>query len=513
MVKDFKQISVQQSKYPGTNKVTLILLGLVTGLFSGLIAVAYRYVLAELDTFRDSIYAMPLSVNYIWIFLLALLFSIIIVYLLKWAPLSGGSGIPQIRGELLGRVSMNPGPTLISKFLGGSMANLIGLSLGREGPSIQLGGVMGKIVGKLFKTDKLTTNYLITAGASAGLSAAFNAPIAGTLFTLEEVYGSFSHYLLLPSIVASITANFVSFTLSGKIHSFSFSVSQTIEMKDIGWVVLVGLFSGVVGILFNRIMEWTRQFFVWARLKPIYLIPIIFLLTVIVGIFQPDLLGGGHHLVEHMVAAPISVSMLGFLLIGKLIFTSISYNSGVQGGIFLPVLVLGAISGLLVFHLSGLEAVYMVNFIILGMGAVMTSVVRAPIMSIVLVLEMTGSFTHLIMLSFASIIAFIVGETSQTEPIYVTLYNNLMNKIHPKTEEKSELIVSYFTIEPESPLVNTTLSQLDFPTNLLIAEIKRDDVVILPKADDQINTLDTLLVLHNAVDTERVFDYFTHTGQ
>lgn len=510
MVKEYKQIPVRESNLAGTNKLKLIFLGLVTGLFSGMLAVAYRLVLAELDTIRDSIYNMPFSINYLWMFLAAFVFGVIVVQLLKWAPLSGGSGIPQIRGELLGRLSMNPGPTLISKFLGGSLANFIGLSLGREGPSIQLGGVTGKIVGKLFKTDKLTSNYLITAGASAGLSAAFNAPIAGTLFTLEEVYGSFSHYLLLPSIIASITANFVSFIFAGKIHSFSFRVNQTIDMNDIGWVALVGLIAGLVGILFNHFMEWTRRFFAWTRLKPIYLVPLIFMLTVVVGLFSPELLGGGHHLVEHMVVGPISVGMLVFWLIGKLVFTSISYNSGVQGGIFLPVLVLGAISGLLVYHISGLEPVYMVNFIILGMSAVMTAVVRAPIMSIVLVMEMTGSFTHLIMLSFASIIAFIVGEITRTEPIYETLYNNLIQRLTPQKVEESELIVSTFTIGPESPLKNTLISDLNLPTNLLIVEINREGLNLLPKADESIKTLDTVMVLHNVLDTELVHNYFTH---
>ena len=176
----------------------------------------------------------------------------------------------------------------------------------------------------------------------------------------------------------------------------------------------------------------------------------------------------------------------------------------------MPVLVLGAISGLLVYHISGLEPVYMVNFIILGMSAVMTAVVRAPIMSIVLVMEMTGSFTHLIMLSFVSIIAFIVGEITRTEPIYETLYNNLIQRLTPQKVEESELIVSTFTIGPESPLKNTLISDLNLPTNLLIVEINREGLNLLPKADESIKTLNTVMVLHNVLDTELVHNYFTH---
>lgn len=503
-----KNKKILQGQLPDASKIQLVFLGILTGVASGFVAVMYRYVLSELDTIRTAIYDLPISRAHLGMFLIAIVSALIISYLLKWAPFSGGSGIPQIRGEILGRLSMDPGPTLISKFLGGSLANFVGLSVGREGPSIQLGGLTAKIIAKVFKTDQLTSNYLMSAGASAGLAAAFNAPIAGTLFTLEELYGSFSHSLLLPSLVASITASYISFTLSGKFASFSFKVFETMEMQDIGWVILLGIFAGIVGISFNLVIEWTRRLFAWTKLKRRMILIIVFMLTVLVGLLYPDILGGGHHLVEHLVAAPYSLNSLLLLLVSKLLFTSISYNSGVQGGIFLPVLVLGALSGVIVYHFSGMASVYMINFIILGMVAVMTAVVRAPIMSIVLVMEMTGSFSHLIMLAVVALVAFLVAELLKIEPIYEKLYDNLMRGIQPSKAKKVDFMISAVKLSPDFAYFAQAIKDLEFPSKFIIVEIEREGQLFLPQGSDSLNVQDTLFILHDQSDTEQVYEYF-----
>ena len=119
-------------------------------------------------------------------------------------------------------------PTIASKIIGGGLGNLMGFSLGREGPSIQIGGASAKLVGKFLKREPDEIKYLITAGAAAGLAAAFNAPLAGCIFAIEELHKSYSKYVLLPALIASITANFISFVLMGNETAFSFAVAESL---------------------------------------------------------------------------------------------------------------------------------------------------------------------------------------------------------------------------------------------------------------------------------------------
>ena len=194
----------------------LIIDGLVVGILAGTFSILYRFMLSKLDKLRlflfkgmDSVFILVLSL---------IVIGFIVGKIVKWEPLSSGSGIPQVQAELLGKANMNSLKLIISKFLGGGLSNLAGLSLGREGPSIQIGAAVAKITAKVMKRDNTETRYMITAGASAGLSAAFNAPISGTIFALEEIHKTFSSLVLIPCLIASVAADFISKNIFGIEH-------------------------------------------------------------------------------------------------------------------------------------------------------------------------------------------------------------------------------------------------------------------------------------------------------
>jgi H+/Cl- antiporter ClcA len=223
----------------------------------------------------------------------------------------------------------------VLKFIGGSLAIGCGLSLGREGPSIQLGAMLGSGVSQRSRYPRLEGKYLITSGASAGLAAAFNAPLAGVLFALEELHRSFSPIMRTCIMGASIAADLVSRLFFGLRPIFDFPVRQILPLAVYPWLIALGLASGLPGAL-------------------------------------------------------------GFL------FTVLCYGSVVPGGIFFPMLVLGALLGRLyadlLVHLIGLDPQLAVNFVILGMAAFFTAVVRAPITGSILITERTGSLSHLLSL-------------------------------------------------------------------------------------------------------------------
>ena len=139
-----------KTKFEGRQVARMFLDGIIVGIFAGLISVLYRFILASLEKYRY-IFFDGSTRAILAILIVFPIFAIIITKLLKWAPLSGGSGIPQIRGEVIGRFDMDENKTIVSKLVGGSLGAFAGLSLGREGPSIQLGGSIGKVMGKILK--------------------------------------------------------------------------------------------------------------------------------------------------------------------------------------------------------------------------------------------------------------------------------------------------------------------------------------------------------------------------
>ena len=144
----------------------------------------------------------------VWFLILAAL-AWIVGKLVKWEPMISGSGIPQVEGEIAGRLSQNWKRVLPAKFAGGFLCMLGGLSLGREGPSIQLGAMAGQGISRALGRGKREEKFLMTCGASAGLSAAFHAPLAGMMFAVEEIHKTFSIPILLPVMTASVTADYI----------------------------------------------------------------------------------------------------------------------------------------------------------------------------------------------------------------------------------------------------------------------------------------------------------------
>jgi H+/Cl- antiporter ClcA len=190
----------------------IVFQSILIGLFAGFIVVAYRLSINKADMLREQAYAFLKNSSWLLIlgwFILLVAVGFILSVIIKRAPMSKGSGIPQIKGVLLRQVQLSWLKDILAKFFGGLLALGFGLSLGREGPSVQLGASTGLGFSKVTKRPSLEEKYLITAGASAGLAAAFNSPLAGVMFALEELHRHFSPLLLMSAMAASITADVV----------------------------------------------------------------------------------------------------------------------------------------------------------------------------------------------------------------------------------------------------------------------------------------------------------------
>lgn len=489
----------------------LVIDGLIVGVVAGTFSILYRFMLSILGDLRLFLFN---DIDFVIIVILSLIaIGFIVGKIIEWEPLSSGSGIPQVQAELLGKANMNSPKLIISKFIGGGLSSLAGLSLGREGPSIQIGAAVAKIIAKVMKRDNTETRYMITAGASAGLAAAFNAPISGTIFALEEIHKNFSSLVLIPCLIASVAADFISKNIFGIEPAFSFKVLEQIPLSQYHRLIFLGIFAGLVGILFNKTLLFSQDIFKKMKIKGVYKTIIIMLIAGLVGYFSYELLGGGHHLLEETATSGFSIKILIFYIVGKLLFTTFSYGSGAPGGIFLPILVLGGLVGSIYFTVLDqfitISDIYYVNFIICGMAAIMTAVVRSPMLSILLVSEMTGSFRYILGLCIVSVVAYLVAELFNSEPIYHSLLSRFLGKgNNGKESEIEEKTLINFKIPILGNIVGQKISNIEWPCEILIVSIERDGHEIIPSGDDRLESGDKIAVLVDYENISCVKEYF-----
>lgn len=481
----------------------LIAKSLLIGALVGTVVVAYRFVLARAEELSSLIYAtvprhgIPLAA----LFILLCSTGYIIGLLSKKYPLISGSGIPQVKGILMGYFQNSWLSTLLAKFAGGTACIAAGLSLGREGPSIQLGACVADGLAQKLGNTRMERKILMASGASAGLAAAFNAPLAGVIFTLEEIFKYFSPSILLSTMTAAITSDFISKYVFGLQPVFQFPADAVMPLPYYWILVLLGILLGAAGAFYNLVLLRTQR--IYSRLKalPPEARPVIaFVCAGILGLTFPIVLGGGHKIIGSLtLAAP--VSFLLTVLAVKFAFSMISFGCGAPGGIFFPLLVMGASVGAVFGHLSvtylGLDEALFYNFIILAMAGFFTAIVRAPITGIVLITEMTGSFSHLLSLSVVSLAAYVTADLLRSRPVYDSLLKNQLRsrRLIVQEGDSSVKITMEVIVQLGSAMDSAFVRELQWPSGCLLVAVKREGTEIIPNGDTKLLPGDYLVCL------------------
>ncbi|MBC5648063.1 ClC family H(+)/Cl(-) exchange transporter [Christensenella tenuis] len=406
----------------------VLIKSLIMGSVAGCITVAFRLLVTTIFDFAQG-FATGSKDNFLHIifwFLFIIIAFFIVARLLKWEPMITGSGIPQMEGELKGLFNQHPLKILIGKFIGGVIALGAGLSLGREGPCIQMGAVVGK--GFARKNDTQEKDLLMTSGGAAGLAAAFGAPIGGILFALEEVHKSFNLNILFTAIAACATSGIITQLLLGPAPIFDITITRDFTLPEYGVLILLGIFLGFLGAFYNTSVNKMQQGY--SRMKKIpsyYRLIFPFIAAGILVFVFPSILGGGDSLVGEIIQDNYALLYLCILLLAKLLFSVFSFSSGVPGGILMPTLVMGAVvGGVFATFLSGYLGIndLMQNFIVCAMAGLFGAIVRAPLTGIMLVCEMTGAYSQLLPLVVTTLTACIIAELLKSRPIYDQLLDH-----------------------------------------------------------------------------------------
>ncbi len=500
----------------------LFIAGVFIGLIVGLVTVSYRLLLKLLEDLRFEVYDSIRDNFFIGIlfFIVLIASGILIGKVVKLVPMIKGSGIPQIKGILLTEMSSNWLKETVLKYFLGLLSLGLGLSLGREGPSIQLGGNIGLGFSKLSKKLNVNKRVFITAGAGAGLSAAFNAPLAGVIFSLEELHKSFSPMVLLCVMIASAVADFVSAFICGFQPIFSFDELSILPFKYYYHILIIGVIAGILGKAFNRSLVFVNCKYGGFKKIPDIFKPVFpLILAGILGLVLPEVTGGGHELIESLTIKDYLFVTLVLFVIIKFLFTIFSYSSGAPGGIFLPLLVIGSLIGKLYGEVAvsvmGIEKEYILNFLVLAMAAYFTAIVKAPITGSILITEMTGSFKHLLPLLSICVITYIVVEFINSSAIY----DNLLEIMLKRQKNNWTLNHSKGKILIEIPVCHgseiefKTIKDIAWPEGCLLVAIKRGEKEIIPNGDTKLYLGDFILIIADEKNAQSIKPKLTQLGE
>jgi CIC family chloride channel protein len=421
----------------------------------------------------------------------------------RYSPESGGSGIPHIKAALLHLRVVRPIRIIVAKFVGGLAALLTGMSFGREGPTVQMGACVGKIVGDLFQVSRRGRSSLLASGAGAGLAAAFNAPLAGFLFVMEELRREMSALTYGSALVASVCAVGVTRYLVGVRSSFVLPDPGVPALRILPLIAILGVVCGFGGVLFNKALMGGLE--LRAKLKaPAWAVgAVVGGLAAIALLKFPAVTGGGHIFAEQLLSgsygAPHLLLILTLVFLGRLLLTSASYSTGLPGGIFAPMLVLGSVLGYIfgmAVHLV-LPGVVFSNagFATIGMAALLASSVRSPLTGVVLIVEMTAQYGLLYSVLIAAFSASLTADALRDKPIYDNLMERDLHLNGAEVHASVEPLQLDLLIEPDSKMDGIQVRDLMLPRGAILTTVERDSRYIVPGGETILRSGDMVTIL------------------
>jgi CIC family chloride channel protein len=351
----------------------------------------------------------------------------------RFAPHATGSGIPHVELVLRGEVPTAPLVLLPVKFVGGLLAIGSGLALGREGPSVQMGATIAHLFAHLWRRSWVDCRVLMAAGAGAGLATAFNAPIAGAVFVLEELVQRFEHRIAIAALAASATAIATARAILGDQPDFAVMPIDPVPTLGVPLFLVLGILAGLVAVVYDRsLLATVTAFERLHAVPPEMRAAIVGAAVAAVAWFAPTLVGGGDRLTQSALSGTAPIAWLSLVFLLRFAMSHASYATGTPGGLFAPLLVLGAQAGLLfgvgcaaVFPDLGIPAP---AFAVVGMAALFTGIVRAPLTGIVLITEMTAAFTLLLPMLAAGFTAMLIPTLLRDTPIYEALREGTLRR-------------------------------------------------------------------------------------
>jgi CIC family chloride channel protein len=333
-----------------------------------------------------------------------------------------GHGVPEVMEAVALKDGRMRPRVVLAKALASAFSIGSGGSVGREGPIVQIGSAMGSVLGRLMKLSGAHLRTLVACGAAAGIAATFNAPMAGTLFSLEIILGEFAAAQFIPIVVSSVMATAISRHYLGNFPAFTVPPYDLLHYSELFLYLILGVLAGLLAYTFIRALYGVEDLF--DRWKsPDYLKAAIGGAMIgCIGLFFPHIFGVGYETISQVLRGEMLGTILIALLAAKILATSLTIGSGGSGGIFAPSLFMGAVLGGLFGHVAHTVFPHITAspgaYAIVGMGAVVAGTTRAPITAMLIIFEMTADYRIILPLMFACTIGLVISALLSRESIY-----------------------------------------------------------------------------------------------
>ncbi len=356
--------------------------------------------------------------------------------LVRLAPLAAGSGIQHVEAVVRGDSAHAGLLVLPVKFVGGLLAITSGLALGREGPTVQMGATIGTAVARWFRAGAEDVKAVMAAASGAGLGVAFNAPVGGAIFVFEELTRAFRPRLTLATLIASASALAISRPILGDVLDFKVAAITEPDPVQLIAYVLLGTLLGALAVPYNRAvvagLELNTRFARW----PVEIrAGVVGAGVGLVAWFGPTIVGDGHFMNQRILAEALPAYFLAIVFALRFALGPVSYSAGTPGGLFAPLLLVGAAFGSLfgstLGPALGAFAPTPAALAVVGMAAFFAGVVQAPFTGIVLIAEMTGKTVLLVPMLAASVAALVTASLLGGRPIYDVLRERMLEGIVP----------------------------------------------------------------------------------
>jgi CIC family chloride channel protein len=407
--------------------------GLIVGALVGILGTAFRFLLGEANDLRATLFgalhgATGAVLAMVGVAACAAVARFLVV---RFAPLAAGSGVQHIEAVMRGEATPAGLSVIPVKFIGGVLAIGAGLALGREGPTVQMGSAIGTAVARRIVRDPMEENLVEAAGAGAGLAVAFNAPIGGAVFVFEELTARFAPHLVMATLCAGAVAVAVMRSLLGDTPDFYAGLSESQLITQLPAFLLLGMMLGVVGAFYNTLtmgfLAVTDQL---RRVNSVVRAAAIGAAIGLLGWAAPSLVGGGEVWTQTLLSGSMHLDAIGLFFLARMAIGPLCYAAGTPGGLFAPLLAVGAAFGAL---FAGMADVAMpgfglsqVGFAVVGMAALFTAIVRAPMTAVVMTMEMTGRADLVLPMLTACFGAILVTTVMGSVPIYDSLRERML---------------------------------------------------------------------------------------
>ncbi len=462
--------------------IPCLFFSIATGLGTGTLIFLFKLCATYVISLSEQVYAAVRANPALLPFLVlgAAVVGLTASLLLTKVPECKGGGIPTSIALLRGIITFRWFRSILAVFTSAMLTYLCGVPLGNEGPSVQMGTAVGSGVAQ---RDPAWNRYIMTGGASAGFAAATGAPLTGILFAFEEAHRRFSPLLFLVSSIAALTASAVIRVLCSLAHMeaslFSFSCAPSLPAKYLWTAALIGIAAGLIAILFTKCYRIIRHVLLktLARVPLFVQVTVIFAITAVIGFLSPRAVGTGHGLVDQIMEGHGVNIMLPLILILRAVLLLAATNAGVTGGLFVPMLALGAISGSLtgsILIVAGLlPAEYYSLSVAIGITAFLTAASRTPLMAATFAVETLGGLSNLLPIAIGGTAAFLCIETVGIPDFTDIVLEAKKESVHKgKTPQTADLTL---TVAPDSFVVGKEIRDILWPTACTVLSVKRSD--------------------------------------